>query len=141
MKKLLALIFLLVVATISFAAPTVTDWSKYWTERLSFLSNTIANINPLYSIVFAAPSTNKTLTVIITSSDSSEFTKYDNIGISAAIIRSLDIIKTYKGVTTIYIVTGSYTRIVLVKDLLAPPKKQTLMSLTVLTDEKNPKKK
>lgn len=139
MKKLLALIFLL-VATISFAAPT-TNWSKYWTERLSFLKDTIADVNPLYSVAFIATTTDKELTIIVTTSDSSEFTKYDNIGICAAIIRSLNIIKTYQGVTTIYIVTGSYTRMVLVKDLLAPPKKQTLMSLTVLTDEKTPKKK
>jgi hypothetical protein len=139
MKKLLALFFLL-VATISFAAPTVTDWSKYWTERLSFLNDTIANINPLYSVTFTAPSTDKTLTITITTSDTSGFTKYDNISISAAIMRGLNIIKTYKGVTSIYIITGSYTRTVQVKDLLAPPKKQTLMSLTVLTDETQKKK-
>jgi|SRR5208337_3986153 len=143
MKKLLALVLFLVTAAVSFSAPVITDWSKYWTDRLTTVSVTanVAKINPLYIVTFVGTSTNNELRIIVTCSDTTViFTKYDNIAISAAIIKSLGVIKTYKGLTIIYMVTFPYTRSIFVKDLLAPPKKQTLISMTVLKDETQKKK-
>jgi hypothetical protein len=143
MKKLLLTLALLLVAAISFATSTVTDWSKYWTNRLTTVGVVagVTKVNALYLVNFVGTPTNNELRIIVTCSDPTVvFTKYDNIAISAAIIKNLSAIKTYNGLTTIYIVTFPYTRAMFVKDLLAPPKKQNLMSITVLKDETQKKK-
>ena len=140
MKKLLVLILLL-VTVISFAAPVVADWSKYWADRLTTVGvvASVTKVNILYLVNFIA--TKSELRIVVTSSDPTVvFTKYDNITISATIIKNLNAIKTYNGLTTIYILTFPYTRTISIKDLLSPPKKQTIMSMTVLKDETQKKK-
>ena len=131
MKKLLTIICLLLITTLSFATPLTVN--KYWSDRLSYMVDPITSINPAYTVKFMN-TTSKDLHIVV-NADSVTFTKYDNITVSAMVIKELAIIKSYNGITIIYIDTFPYSRAVLVKDLLSPPKKQSLLSITVLTDE------
>ena len=125
MKKLIALF--LVIGTMAFAqtmAPLV-DWSKYWTSQLRWaVLNSIKDFNKDYDVVFNA--TDKELHIVILTGKPPlklpDFTKYDNISLSAAVLRQLGRIGSFKGLVTIYIDTFPYTRKVIVKDLIANKK-------------------
>ncbi len=137
MKKILAVICLLLIATLSFAAPLTVN--KYWSDRLNYMVDPITSINPVYTVKFVSD-TPKDLHIVV-SADSVVFTKYDNITVSAMVIKELAIIKTYNTTTILYIDTFPYSRAILIKDLLSPPKKQSLLSITVLTTDETQKKK
>ena len=119
---------MLLLAASSFAISI--DLNKYWTNRIGYVGNIVLETHPDYLVKLTATTTD--LTITISSSDPSvSFTKYDNISISTIILEQLQVI---------YIVTGNYSRKVLVKNIMNPPKKVTLMSMTVLSYE-TPKKK
>lgn len=108
-KKIILIVFLLLPLSVF---SQKVDWNTYWANELKPIEKSLQILNKNYFLEIEATETDLTIKIL----QKQDFTKYDNISLSAVIYKGLykynPKMDKFKDVKTIYIITYPYIRVI-----------------------------